>query len=179
MTYDMDKQSKFILEKIHNIRSLNPRNQSKNLIGDMWTEESSFFIFKSMSAQDIGKWGELMFEESFGLSSKPTGIDLPTLNADIKTFTRAYKRTKFSGGASVHLNPDWYFTYLIFPNEYRLYRIPSDDKVIKTPDANGEKGKIDITAEDLERFEMCGYRYEDRQVDRSYGTRRTLEGLFG
>ena len=166
----MDKQSKLILEKLHNIRSLDPKNNSKNLVGGSWSEESSFHMFKNMSAQDIGKWGELMFEESYGFSSSPTGLDIPSLNADVKTFTRAYERTKFSGSASSHLSPDWYFTYLIFPNEYRLYRIPSSDRVIKTPTANGERGKIDITAEDLERFDNLDYRYDgvDKQPQISY-----------
>ena len=165
----MDTQSKLILEKLQKIRSLNPKNRSKNLVGGKWMEDSSFFIFKNMSAQDIGKWGELMFEESFGLGCRPTGLDLPSLNADIKTFTRAYERTKFSGGASEHLNPDWYFTYLIFPNDYQLYRIPGNDKVVKKPIANGDKGKLDITAEDILRFNNNGYRYEGNNVTNTVG----------
>ena len=153
-----------MLEKLHTIRSINPKNTSNNLVGGQWTENSSFAAVKNMTAQDIGKWGELMFEESYGLRSYPTGIDLPSLNADIKTFTRAYERTKFSGGASEHLGPDYYFTYLIFPNEYLLYRIPSNDRTVKCPNANGDKGKIDITAEDISRFNNNEYRYKGDKI---------------
>ena len=150
-----------MLEKLQNIRSSDPKNTSQNLIGEKWDKNSSFFCFKNMNMQDIGKWGELMFEESYGLKSKPTGLDLPSLNADVKTFTRAYKRTKFSGGASEHLNPDWYFVYLIFPNEYQLYRIPRYDQCIKHPIANADKGKIDITSEDIDRFILKNYLITD------------------
>ncbi len=155
----MDEQSKLVLERLHQMRGSN--NISRNLIGGKWTEDSSFWVFKTMTMQDIGKWGELMFEESFGLKSQPTGLDVLELDSDIKTMTRAYERTKFSGGASQHLNPSYYYTYLIFPDQYLLYRIPSDDQVIKMPKANGEKGKIDITAQDLVRFDNMGYRVDD------------------
>ena len=152
----MDEQSKRVLEKVRNNRGSNNFGMG-TLRGGEWLENSSFIEFKNMSMQDIGYWGECMFEESFGIKSEPRGLDLPLLKADIKTFTRAYRRTKFSGGASSHLNPDCYFIYLIFPNEYQFYRIPSDDICIKKPKANGNKGKIDITTTDLDRFVQNGY----------------------
>jgi hypothetical protein len=147
-----------ILERVEQIRGSNNKG-GVNLIGGEWLETSSFYIFKHMPIQDIGKWGEMMFNESFGLESESTGLDLPTLKADIKTFTRAYKRTKFSGPASTHLNPDWYFVYLIFPNGYQLYRIPGDDSCVK----RGSKsihGKIDITGIDIDRFVKKDYIYK-------------------
>ena len=155
----MDKQSQLILEKVLLTKGLNPKNRSKNLIGGRWTEDSSFIRFKNMSQADIGRWGELMFEESFGLKSKSVGLDLPSLKADIKTFTRAYERTKFGGGASIHNNPDWYFLYLIFPNEYQLYRVPSSDQCIRERDGE-RKGAIDITGEDIHRFIQLNYIYQ-------------------
>ena len=80
------------------------------------------------------------------------------LKADIKTLTRAQKRTKFTGGASESDNPDWYFLYLIFPNEYRLYKVPSSDKCIRVTPSNPHKGAIDITEKDLQRYDLNGYR---------------------
>ena len=111
-----------------------------------------------MSGSDIGRWGEMMFEEQFGIKSDPTGLDIKELKADIKTLTRAEKRTKFTGGASESDNPDWYFLYLIFPHEYRLYKVPSSDKCIRVMPSSPEKGSIDITEKDLQRFDLNGYR---------------------
>ena len=148
-----------MLEKVVLTKGLNPKNRSKNLIGGRWNENSSFIRFKNMSQTDIGRWGELMFEESYGLKSQSTGLDLPTLSADIKTLTRAYERTKFGGGASVHLDPDWYFLYLIFPNEYQLYRVPSTDQCIRERE-DRKQGAIDITGEDVHRFIQLNYMYQ-------------------
>lgn len=106
----MDTQSRLILEKLFKTKSINPKNQSKTLIGNDWPnldnyilsliDEYSFGVFKKMSGSDIGRWGEMMFEEQFGIKSDPTGLDIKELKADIKTLTRAEKRTKFTG---VHL----------------------------------------------------------------------------
>jgi hypothetical protein len=154
----MDKRSKLVYENLMKKRSRNPKNRSKNLIGGPWSEDSPYAPFKfGMSIGEIGDWGEMMFEEVFGMKSATKGVDLPLLNADIKTFTRAFERTKFSGAASSHLNPDWYFVYLIFPNDYQFWCIPGSDRCIKLPPANERKGKIDITAEDIERFKDSGY----------------------
>jgi len=164
----MDTQSRLILEKLFKTKSINPKNQSKTLIGNDWPnldnyilsliDEYSFGVFKKMSGSDIGRWGEMMFEEQFGIKSDPTGLDIKELKADIKTLTRAEKRTKFTGGASESDNPDWYFLYLIFPHEYRLYKVPSSDKCIRVMPSSPEKGSIDITEKDLQRFDLNGYR---------------------
>jgi hypothetical protein len=154
----MDEQSKMIFENLY--QNYGQNNTSRDLIGGYWTENSPYYPIKNLPIVSIGRWGEMMFEKSFGLKSKSRGIDLPSECADIKTFTRAYERNKFSGSGSVNNDPKWYFVYCIFPDEYRLYRIPSDDNCIKPSNPeNGltPRGQIDITGNDLIRFDNLGY----------------------
>jgi len=173
----MTPQAKSVLQKVIAINGVG--NKTKNIMGGRWTKDSPFILFKSLSITQRGDWGEKMFEESFGIKCQPTGIDLPELVADVKTFTRAYERTKFSGWANLDLNPDWYFVYLIFPDEYQLYKIPGNDQCVKNPKANHrndrEFGKIDITRVDIERFIRHGYRVDD---DPTNNIKTPLENLF-
>ena len=152
----MDSQSALVLERVMNQRGKGQIH--KDLIGGSW-EGSPFSEFKTLSPPQIGLWGEFMFEESFGYKCESRGLDLPSLNADVKTFTRAYKATKFSGNASIHLNPDRYFMYLIFPDHYRLYCVPRDDECIRIYKAwkNHHVGSVDIGRSALERFEQLNY----------------------
>ena len=152
----MDKQSQEALTEI--VENIGRNNFTWFPMGGPWNPDSPFAVFKTISTNLVGQWGEKMFEKTFGMKSEPTGLDLPILNADIKTFTRATDITKFSGFGNQYLKPDYYFMYLIFPNEYQLYCVPQGDKSIKEQlGVLKDKGKIDVTGVDIERFIENGY----------------------
>ena len=157
----MDAQSKMVLERV--LALWGTGKKEKDPIGGEWSEESSFWAVKCLSGTQKGLWGELMFEESFGYKSEQVGLDLPDLKSDVKVMTRSKSKTKFASDASCDMNPEWYYIYLVFPEEYQLYRIPSSYRAVSQPTFTNLKGKIDIMRSHIIEMENNKWRFCDNR----------------
>ncbi len=121
----MDERERKIFDEAKLISEKGQRGiKEEFLLGGLWTEKSRYIELKN-NPNLVGSYGELLFKDEYDydISAKARGIDVPDLNLDVKTATRANRSVTFT--FNFHRNTArYYFCYLFFPDMIKKVCIP-------------------------------------------------------